>query len=105
MEKQEGLIDDILKKFGGDVDEETCASVAGISVEEAEEVCEKALALYDDGKFEEAFELWKSAADKGNPAAQFHVAVCYKFGEENQPRRTTLTRSFIWVCVTATATE
>ena len=38
MEKQEGLIDDILKKFGGDVDEETCASVAGISVEEAEEV-------------------------------------------------------------------
>ena len=67
MEKENELIDQILKNSARG--EEEC------------DLADVAKKLYDDGKFEEAAELWFKAAEAGDAYAQTCLGVCYLEGE------------------------
>ncbi|MDE7214851.1 MAG: sel1 repeat family protein, partial [Clostridia bacterium] len=67
MEKENELIDQILKN-----------SARG---EEEFDAADRAKALYDEGKLEEAAKLWFKAAEAGDSYAQTCLGICYLEGD------------------------
>ena len=45
------------------------------------EYCKEGEKLYSDKKYEQAIYWWQKAADAGNSAAQFNLAICYLKGD------------------------
>ncbi len=45
------------------------------------ELTSQGIFLFEDGKFEEAFELFKQAATLGEPEGQYMLGYCYRFGK------------------------